>query len=138
MKKNYLLLPLILLLISCGEKKGFDLFIKNTIESDFTLLLDVTDENGSQLILLNIPVGSALKTQDFRYSSFNEFNFDFETVLVRAELFSNKNGGLIDSKIAMWPGIAGMSGSAGSNRITIELAIDKINSKVEVSFRSII
>lgn len=48
-----------LLSISCNEKKGIDLLIENTIESNFTLLLNIFDENENQLLILNIPINNA-------------------------------------------------------------------------------
>ena len=47
---KYFLLTLILLLISCEEKRGVDLLINNTVASNFTLLLNLSDENGSNLV----------------------------------------------------------------------------------------
>ena len=67
--------------------------------------------------MLNIPITSFDKNNDFSYSSFNKLNFDFTEIQVKAELFSSKNGELIDTKFAMWPGKAGLSNGAGSNRI---------------------
>jgi hypothetical protein len=135
------LLVLSLALVACWARhpgRGVDLGVVNHVDQDFILSVEISSEKGERLATLSLPVHRSTKGQfadEWRYLDAESLCFDFERLAVRAVLVSIPDGAEVDRAAALWPGGAGMSSGAGSNRIFVVLQIRSLaDGSVQVEF----
>jgi hypothetical protein len=121
--------PIVPLYRSPIEPRGVNLAIANFTNGAFLLNCQLSDEEGTILAKLAIPIRNAMTMENsnrpYNYYYYNDkdLNFEFNKLVVHLKLLSAPSGELVAQRIAFWPGDAGVAYSAGSNRILVMVGI---------------
>jgi hypothetical protein len=113
--------------------KGINVGVRNYTTENFLLELKVYDQSGINLISLSMPIKNDMKKPNVGYTfdfyNDKDYNFDFEKFVLDLKLIHANGSEAVYEKIYFWPGDAGTSYAASSNRVLVTIQIKKVNNK---------
>lgn len=128
-------------LIDTDSGSGINIYIRNYTRKEYVLHLKFSNENGFLLNDLFIPIviqRNPTSTYKATFDYSGRFNAKFKNFVLESELLSIPNGNIISRNIAFWPGEAGSSDGASSNRIAVEIGIVEKDGKPKIDLNGIL